>query len=91
MIGKGGIMNKAKQSVKFNLTEDMFLELIKFNEIKHQLFEYEKKLIDNGDDEFLLQEIEDIKEKLNSSRKKFIFEFQKNNKEEINTYLNRSD
>ena len=79
-------MQKELELVKFNLTQDMSNELINFNNLKKELFEL-KRVYDIEKKQELLIQIENIKEKLNTSRDKFIESFRLNNKEEIEEYL----
>ena len=65
-------MAKKISELKFNLTSDMGVLLIKFNNLKN---EYEK-----NKDEKILKELNHLKEM-------FIEEFRKHNKKEIEEYL----
>ena len=69
-------MTKKINELKFNLTSDMSILLIKFNSLKN---EYEKT-----HDEKILKE-------LNESRKQFIEMFRIYNKKEIEEYLKIKD
>lgn len=77
-----------KEKLEFNLTHQMVLELIKFNDIKEELIKFKRKEVLNSDDLIKVQELEN---KLNKTRINFIKEFRENNKEEINRYLNEKD
>lgn len=81
-------MKEQLKSVKFNLTEEMTKELIKFNKLKKELISLKQK----GEltkEEFI--QIKEIQDKLNKTRIRFIKEFRKNNKEEIDKYLELKD
>ena len=80
-------MNKDLESMKFNLTPSMSLELIKFNELKKEL----NKLYNLDKNEKLLLKIKDIENKMEISKNKFIKEFKLNNKKEIIEYLKIKD
>ena len=75
-------MKKELELVKFNLTPIMSKEFIQFNKLKKELIYLKKKKDLNN--EILIKNIE---KDLNDIRKRFIKEFRKNNKEEINKYL----
>ena len=80
-------MNKDLESMKFNLTQEMSLELIKFNELKKEL----NKLHNLDKNEKLLLKIKDIEKKMETSKNRFIKEFKLNNKKEIIEYLRIKD
>ena len=80
-------MNKDLESMKFNLTPSMSLELIKFNELKKEL----NKLYNLDKNEKLLLKIKDIENKMEISKNKFIKEFKLNNKKQIIEYLKIKD
>lgn len=73
-------MIKDKSSICFRLTDDMFLELIKFSEIKKKI-----NLLDSNDRND--EQIKKLEEQLENCKKSFISEFKKNNKKEIEEYL----
>lgn len=73
-------MIKEKNSISFKLTDDMFLELIKFSEIKSKI----KSLKTNGRNE---EQIRQLQKQLETYKQNFIAEFKKNNKNEIEEYL----
>lgn len=78
---------KDLELVKFVLTQDMALELINFNNLKKELLELEEMYnLDKNNDKLLLQ-IQEIQEKMNELRDRFVQDFRKNNKEEIDKYL----
>ena len=78
---------KDLELVKFVLTPDMSLELINFNNLKKELFKLKEMYnLDKNDDKLLLK-IQEIQEKLDESRDRFVQDFRKNNKEEIDKYL----
>ena len=83
-------MNKKIESIKFNLTPEMSLELIKFNMLKRQLNDL-KKLYNLDKNEKLLLQIKKLEKDLENSKKNFIKEFRLNNKEEIINYLKMKD
>lgn len=83
-------MKKDLNLVKFNLTPEMSLELIKFNELKKELNKLKELYnLDKSDD--LLLQIQEKEKKLNDSRENFIKEFRINNREEIMNYLKIKD
>ena len=82
-------MNKNKELVKFNLTHDMSLELIKFNSLKKQLNEL-KSTSNFNDNKSLVKKAKKIEKELVNSRNNFIREFRLNNKDEIIKYLEKS-
>lgn len=78
---------KDLELVKFVLTPNMALELINFNNLKKELLELEEMYnLDKNNDKLLLQ-IQEIQEKMNELRDRFVQDFRKNNKEEIDKYL----
>ena len=81
-------MQQKVDLVKFNLTQTMIDELIKFNNLKKQLMLKKSKRILDTDD---LKEINEIENRLNKIRNSFIKEFRLNNKEEILEYLRLKD
>lgn len=83
-------MQEKVELVKFTLTPNMSLELIKFNKLKKQLFEI-KKLYNLDKKEELLLKIEQLELELASSRDKFIKEFRIVNTKEIEEYLKIKD
>ena len=78
------------ESIKFNLTQEMSLELIKFNKLKRQLNDL-KELYNLDKNEKLLLQIKELGKKLEKSKNEFIKEFRLNNKEEIINYLKIKD
>ena len=81
-------MKEKLDLVKFNLTNEMSKELIKFNKLKKELNKIKSKEIKDEIDVVNLKELED---KLNEVRINFIKEFRNNNKAEINEYLQIKD
>ena len=77
-------------SVKFNLTPSMSLELIRFNELKKELNKLKETYNINKNQDIELK-IKKIEKKLTTSRNKFIREFRKNNQDEILKYLKIKD
>ena len=73
-------MDKDLESVKFNLTEEMSKELIKFNKLKKELNNTKDK-----------NKIKDLEIKIKESRNNFIKQFQKSNKDEIKKYKQLKD
>lgn len=73
-------MDKELESVKFNLTEEMSKELIKFNKLKKELNNTKDK-----------NKIKDLEIKIKESRNNFIKQFQKSNKDEIKKYKQLKD
>ena len=81
-------MKEKLDLVRFNLTNAMTRELIKFNELKKELLYLKnKKLLTNQD----IVKIKETETKLNKTKIKFIKEFRENNKEEILKYLKIKD
>lgn len=83
-------MKKDLELVKFNLTQSMSLELIKFNKLKKELNKL-KELYNLDKNEELLLKIKNIQNKLIKCRNAFIKEFRLNNQEEITKYLQIRD
>ena len=83
-------MNKKLESIKFNLTQEMSLELIRFNTLKRQLNDL-KKLYNLDKNEKLLLQIQKLEKTLEYSKNNFIKEFRLNNKDEIINYLRMKD
>ena len=83
-------MKKDIELIKFNLTQDMCLELIRFNELKKQLYKL-KELYNLDKNKELLKKINKLQSELNKSKNKFILEFRLNNKQEIIEYLKLKD
>lgn len=83
-------MKEGLELVKFKLTPQMSLELIKFNELKIELNSLKKLYNLDKSDELLLK-IRILENKLNNSKKRFIKDFRLNNKEEIIKYLQIRD
>lgn len=81
-------MKEKLDLVRFNLTNAMTKELIKFNELKKELIYLKNKKIITKDD---LIKINQIEMKLNKIKVSFIKEFRKNNQEEILNYLKIKD
>lgn len=81
-------MKQKVDLVKFNLTQTMIDELIKFNNLKKELMLKKSKTILDTDD---IKEINEIENRLNKIRNSFIKEFRLNNKEEILEYLRLKD
>lgn len=73
-------MDKDLESVKFNLTEEMSKELIKFNKLKKELNNTKDK-----------NKIKDLEIKIKESRNNFIKQFQKSNEDEIKKYKQLKD
>lgn len=73
-------MDKDLESVKFNLTDEMSKELIKFNKLKKELNNTKDK-----------NKIKDLEIKLKESRNNFIKQFQKSNEDEIKKYKQLKD
>lgn len=81
-------MNEKLDLVRFNLTDAMTRELIKFNELKKELIYLKNKDEIKQTD---LRKIKEIENKLNEVRNEFIKCFRQNNKEEILKYLQIKD
>lgn len=78
--------------IRFNFNDKMAKEVIKVNELKKSLKLIEQKLtnLDQNSDEYevLKKETVKIRVSIESSKNKFIKEFQLNNKKEIKQYKN---
>ena len=83
-------MKKELELVKFTLTPEMSLELIKFDKIKKELNSL-KKLYNLDKNKELLLKIQTLEKALSESRKKFIHDFRINNKKQIIEYLKIKD
>ena len=81
-------MKEKLELVKFNLTTGMTEELIRYNNLKKQLFKLKQnKVLDKQK----LNIIKEIEIELKKTRISFIKQFRENNKEEINKYLQIKD
>lgn len=74
-------------NIKFNLTPLMADEIVKINDLKIKIFKLDQE-ISKKPDEKLTRKKEILVKKMESEKKKFIKEFQNNNKDQIMTYLN---
>ena len=83
-------MKEKVELVRFNLTQEMSLELIRFNNMKKEFNEL-KKLYNLDKNKKLLLQINKLEKELVKSKNKFIKEFSENNKEEIEKYLKIKD
>ena len=83
-------MNKKMKSVKFNLTHEMSLELIKFNKLKKELNDL-KELYNLDKNKELLLQIKELEGEMLNCRNIFIKEFRINNHDEIDKYLKLKD
>ena len=83
-------MNKKMESIKFNLTQEMSLELIRFNMLKRQLNDLKEHYNLDKNEKLLLQ-IKKLEKTLEDSKNNFIKEFRLNNKQEIINYLKMKD
>lgn len=81
-------MNKQLDLVKFNLTQEMTKDLIKFNNLKKELIHLNQKEYLNKEELIQIKELED---KLKATRMNFIKGFRENNQEEIQEYLKIKD
>lgn len=66
-------------NIKFTLTEEMVIELLKYNKLKKQYI----SLMESGNN----KELKKIKKELTDSRKKFVSLFQSNNETSVREYL----
>lgn len=71
-------------NIRFNLTPEMADKIVEINDLKIRLLELEKQ--GRNDFEFQ-QEKKQLEEEVSIQKKKFIKEFQSNNKEQIEKYL----
>ncbi len=74
--------------IRFNLTKEMSLELLKFNELKKEI-NILKQIEDKN--ECVLSLIETKENELRDCRNSFIREFRLNNQKEITEYLRTKD
>lgn len=74
--------------IRFNLTQEMSIELLKFNELKKEI-NVLKQIEDKNESVLLL--IEKKEKKLKNCRENFIRDFRLNNKKEIIEYLQTKD
>ena len=78
------------KDIKFNLTPGMADKIVKINDLKVKVYEIDKQ-IEEMNEEIknlkLINQKEEILKKMDSFKKDFIREFQSNNKEQINKYL----
>ena len=81
-------MNKSINNIKFTLTPNMSLELIKFNDLKNE-YEALKKECENNNVNLL--KLNALEKQMNECKSKFVSEFKKSNKEQINEYLHKKD
>ena len=83
-------MYKNLKNLKFNLTPEMSLEFVKFNELKKELdklyLEYNK-----SNDELILIKITKLEKRMDNCRSRFVDEFRFSNEKEIKEYLNMKD
>jgi len=84
------ITQKELELVKFNLTQSMSLELIRFNKLKKELNSL-KELYNLDKNDKLLLQIQNKERELKDSRNSFIREFRLNNQDEIIKYLQMKD
>ena len=73
-------------NIKFNLTPVMADKIVEINNLKCKLLELEKQLDSSNDNKLQLKKAK-IEEEISIQKKKFIKEFQNNNKDQINKYL----
>ncbi len=73
--------------IRFNMTDEMSIELVNFNNLKKELKELEE-LYNKDNDIKLKKKIDNLNMKINESRDNFIREFRINNVHEIEEYLN---
>ncbi len=74
--------------IRFNLTQEMSIELLKFNELKKEI-NILKQIEDKNESVLLL--IKSKEEELKKCRENFIRDFRMNNKKEIIEYLQTKD
>lgn len=74
--------------IRFNLTKEMSLELLKFNELKKEI-NILKQIEDKN--ECVMKLIETKENELRNCRTNFIREFRLNNQKEITEYLRTKD
>lgn len=72
-------MSKDLNFLKFNMTDEMYKELVYYSSLKSKLEKYKKE---NNKDS-----IEKLENEMRQVRRKFISNFKKNNKNQIEEYL----
>lgn len=83
-------MQKELELIKFTLTPSMSLTLLKYNDIKKELFET-TKLYNLDKNKELLFKILELQNELSRLKFEFIKEFRENNKEQISEFLQKKD
>ena len=79
-------MNKNIENIKFTLTPNMSLELIKFNDLKNK-YDKLKEAYDSKKDNKTLIELTKLEKQMNDCKSRFVNEFKISNKKQINEYL----
>lgn len=72
-------MGKDLNFLRFNMTDEMYKEIIYYSSLKGKLEKYTK--------ENKKSDIKRIQSEMKQARKKFISDFKKNNKDQIEEYL----
>lgn len=71
-------------NIRFNLTPEMADKIVEINNLKMKLLELKKQ---GRSDNNINQELSDLEEEIYIQKTNFIKEFQANNKEQIDKYL----
>ena len=79
-------MKKNLENIKFNLTPDMSLELVKFNELKKE-YNTLKENYDKTNDERTLIELTKLDKVIGDCKTRFIEQFRIDNERQIKDYL----
>ena len=79
-------MKKNLENIKFNLTPDMSLELVKFNELKKE-YNILKEKYDKTNDERTLIELTKLDKVIGDCKTRFIEQFRIDNERQIKDYL----
>ena len=78
-----------KSKIQFNLTKSMIDEILKVNELKKKIQDIQRRISLNTDSKEITRykiELNNLKSEFEKCKKKFIKEFQKNNKQQIAEY-----
>ena len=79
-------MQKKIESIKFNMTQSMALQLLQFNKLKKEL-NYLYNVYKSNNDKKVLIKILDLEDEMNKLKTSFILEFRTNNKKQIEEYM----
>lgn len=81
-------MNKI-ENIKFNLTKDMAMDIVKIDNLKRELYSLQGKMNYVNDKDYykLEKKYDEIKKEMELYKEDFIYQFKLNNKNEILEYL----